>query len=183
MKLIIKTTATYKIQKLLLFLLVIFLSQNIHSQDEDFWSKVRFGGGLGLGFANNSFNGFIAPSAVYEFNEWFHAGVGLTFGYSSFSSDITDQKTQSTNYGASLIMLANASRNLQFSAEFEEMYVDQRITIQDQKIRDAYWYPALFMGVAYRLGNVSAGIKYDILYDSNTSIYASAYIPFVRVFL
>ncbi|WP_034228958.1 hypothetical protein [Aquimarina pacifica] len=185
MKLTIKATAIKDIKKCFLLLFAVFLLQNVHSQDKDFWSKVRFGGGIGLGFSNDSFTGYIAPSAIYEFNNWFNAGVGLHFGYSSFSNDNigTQSESESTNYGGSLIMLANASQALQFSAEFEEMFVNRSVTIENQTIKDTYWYPALFLGVAYRVGKISAGVKYDILYDTDTSIYGSAYIPFVRVFL
>ena len=40
----------------------------------------------------------------------------------------------------------------------------------------------LFIGAGYRSGNVTFGIRYDVLYDEKKSIYADAWVPFVRVF-
>ena len=36
------------------------------TQKNEFWSSVRFGGGLGLNFGNNFTNVMVAPSAIYE---------------------------------------------------------------------------------------------------------------------
>ncbi|TSE09893.1 alpha-ketoglutarate decarboxylase [Aquimarina algiphila] len=161
---------------------MFFSLQKGTAQYDDFWSNVRFGGNLGIGFSNNTFNAVIAPAAVYEFNEWFSAGVGLNFGYSSFENDRFNEEGNSTNYGGSVITLLSPFPELQLSAEFEEMGVHRRIEFQDQTITDDYWYPALFVGAGYRMDFVSIGIRYDVLYDDDKSIYGSAYAPFVRVF-
>lgn len=151
-------------------------AENISSQDENFWSNVRFGGNIGIGFANDTFNAIIAPSAVYDVNTQFSMGFGLNFGY-------TDARNfTATNYGASIITLYNPFPALQLSAEFEQMGVSSSIEIEGLKSTDDYWYPALFIGAGYRVGFVSLGLRYDVLYDETKSIYASAYAPFVRVF-
>ncbi|WP_235016418.1 alpha-ketoglutarate decarboxylase [Aquimarina sp. AU474] len=175
----------YTLQKLKVFALVSFVLFSLHngySQNENFWSKVRFGGNLGIGFSNDTFNAIIAPAAVYEFNPWFSAGVGLSFGYSSFDNDDFNEKIKSTNYGGSIIGLFNPFPEFQLSAEFEQMGVNARIETPTQTFTDNYWYPALFVGAGYRTGYVSFGIRYDLLYDDQKSIYGSAYAPFVRVF-
>ena len=45
-----------------------------------------------------------------------------------------------------------------------------------------YWLPVLFMGVGYSSGPVTFGIRYDVLYNENKSIYANPWMPFIRVF-
>lgn len=175
----------YTLQNCKVFVLVfafLFSLQKITSQEENFWSNVRFGGNIGIGFSNDTFNAVLAPAAIYEFNPWFSAGVGLNFGYSSFDNDRFNEEGSSTNYGASIISFLNPFPELQLSAEFEQMGVSRRIEIPGETFKDDYWYPALFVGAGYRTGFVSVGIRYDLLYDEDKSIYGSAYAPFVRVF-
>ncbi len=180
--LIMKVFPSQNIKISILVLTILFSLQNGYSQDEDFWSNVRFGGNLGVGFSNDTFNAVIAPAAIYEFNEWFSAGLGLSFGYSSFEDDLFNEESRSTNYGGSILTFFNPLPELQLSAEFEQMGVSRRIEIQNQEFTDNYWYPALFVGAGYRTGFISFGLRYDLLYDDNKSIYGSAYAPFVRVF-
>lgn len=173
----------YQSAKFVLVLSILFLYlQPNYGQDTNFWSKVRFGGNVGIGFSNNTFNAIVAPAAVYEFNKWFSGGVGLHFGYSSFDDNTLNQEGNSFTYGGSIIGLFSPIPELQLSAEFEEIGVSRSVDIQGQKFTDDYWYPALFVGAGYRTGFVSFGIRYDLLYDRNKSIYGSAYAPFVRVF-
>lgn len=161
----------------MLFLTLFNFQKGITQQDSSFWPKVRFGGNVGIGFSNESFNAILAPAAIYDFNEQFSAGVGIHFGYSDF------RNFEAFNYGASLIGLYNPIPVIQLSAEFEEMGVSRTIKIIGQEdISDTYWYPALFLGAGYRFGAVSLGLRYDVLYDNEKSIYASAYAPFFRVF-
>jgi hypothetical protein len=78
--------------KKILFALVVSLnisytfSQNL-TNNSDFWNNVRFGGGIGLGFTNNSFNGSISPSAIYQFNDQLAVGTSLNFNYAKFNYD------------------------------------------------------------------------------------------------
>jgi hypothetical protein len=71
---------------------------------------------------------------------------------------------------------------LQLSAEFEEHYVSRDFKLDGANISDQYWYPALFVGVGYNTGPVTVGVRYDVLYDSEKSIYANAFMPFVSVY-
>ncbi|WP_456441231.1 alpha-ketoglutarate decarboxylase [Psychroserpens sp.] len=158
---------------LLSFSFVSF-SQN-QDKTSDFWKHVRFGGGIGLSFGDGFFSGTITPSGIYEFNSKFAAGVGLNATYNK-----QDDFFNSTIFGASVIGLFNPIRELQVSAEFEQLSVNRKF---DDSVfeDDNYWYPALFMGIGYGNGNVTFGIRYDLLYSREKSIYADPYIPFVRV--
>ena len=150
------------------------------SQNEDtandFWNHVRFGGSLGLSFGDGFFSGTIAPSAIYQFNSKFATGVGLNATYNK-----QDNFFKSTILGASVIGLYNPVREFQVSAEFEQLNVNRKF---DDPVfeNDNYWYPALFMGIGYSNRNVTFGIRYDLLYNREKSIYAEPYMPFVRVF-
>lgn len=142
-----------------------------------FWNHVRFGGGIGLSFGDGFFSGTLAPSAIYEFNNQVAIGVGLNGTYNK-------QKDfyKSTILGGSLIGLFSPINNIQLSAELEELHVNRCFDSSFNITNDTYWSPALFVGAGYRNGNVTFGIRYDLLYDENKSIYADALTPFVRFY-
>jgi hypothetical protein len=89
---------------------------------------------------------------------------------------------KSTILGGSLIGLFNPINEIQLSAEFEELHVNRRYDSYLNLKDDTYWSPALFVGAGYRSGNVTLGIRYDLLFDKNKSIYADAWAPFVRFY-
>jgi hypothetical protein len=161
---------------LIIFLLFTLSSsaQIVNAQKNDsFINNVRFGGGVGLSFGNDFFSGTLAPFALYEVNPYVLTGVGLNMTYSSFRDN------DLLVYGGSLIGIFTPLNELQLSAEFEQLRVNR--SFNNDAIEDNYWYPALFLGVGYTSGPVTFGIRYDVLYDNNKSIYANAYMPFVRV--
>lgn len=160
--------------------LFLLLSSSIFSQETStdlFWDHVHFGGGIGLSFGNGFFSGTLAPSAIYEFNHQFGLGVGLNGTINNLKNTY-----KSTIFGGSIIGLFNPINEIQVSAEFEELNVhrvyDSSLNFED----DIYWSPALFIGAGYRNGNVTIGIKYDVLYDTNKSMYADPWSPFVRFY-
>ena len=170
---------TYKIAfctLLLCFFTLSSFSQESSSNKSEFWSKVQFGGGIGLNFGDGFFSGAISPNALYRFSPYVATGVGLNFSYSS-----QKEVFKSTVIGGSVIGLFNPYRELQISTEFEQLHVsrnfDERFGVNAD---DDYWYPALFIGAGYTSRNVTIGIRYDVLYDKDKSIYAEAWMPFVR---
>jgi len=166
-------------KKALLILIIFSFAPMIHSQEEEptSWDNVRFGGGVGLSFGNGFFSGTLAPSAIYDVNEVVSLGAGLNGTYNSFRNNYN-----STILGGGLISLFNVIPELQLSAEFEQLNVQRKyedfLGFEDEN----YWYPALFVGGGYRTGNFTAGVRYDVLYDEERSIYASAWAPFFRVY-
>lgn len=152
-------------------------SQNLTSNSNEFWQHVRFGGGIGLSFGDGFFSGTLAPSAIYEFNEYVALGVGLNGTYSSRKNYYS-----STVFGGSIIGLFSPIREIQLSAELEELNVNRKWDSQFNVANENYWYPALFLGAAYRSQNVSVGIRFDVLYDKDKSIYGESWMPFVRVY-
>ncbi|MBQ0767724.1 MAG: alpha-ketoglutarate decarboxylase [Bizionia sp.] len=159
-----------------LFFVVANAQLSAKESTNDFWKHMRFGGGLGLSTGSGFFSATLAPSAIYEFNSMFGLGVGLSGTY-------TKRKNfyKSTVFGGSLTGLYSPIREIQLSAEFEEFLVTrdfENAAIKD----DQYWHPALFFGAGYRTQNVTFGVRYNVLYDDAKSVYANAWMPFVRVY-
>jgi hypothetical protein len=164
----------------LLFMAVCLLVQlsfgQLGSQKSDFWRRVNFGGGLGLGFTNGGFNASVSPSAIYNFNDQFATGISLNFNYAKFNED------KFLAYGGSILSLYNPIPQIQLSAELEQLRINRTLQGFPDDIKDNYWSPALFLGLGYRTNNITVGLRYDILYDDERSIYANALLPFVRVY-
>ena len=157
----------------------VFAQQTTTPIKSDFWSKVRFGGGLGLNFGRNNTNITIAPSALYQPNEYVAFGPGLNYTYQKFG----DFRT--TLVGASAIIITNPLDFLQLSGEFEQLRVFQSVSGQPDIPNS--WNTALFIGAGYRLnigGNSlgAIGVRYNVLFDNNDTVYADAWQPFVRVY-
>lgn len=161
-------------------LLICFVHSSVSAQQQkassDFWNKVRFGGGFGLGFGNNTFNAAISPNAMYQVNDQFSVGTGLNFNYSKFR----DSKLMA--YGASALSYYNIFPAIQLSAEFEQLRINRKYEFDGANIEDNYWNPALFLGLGYSSRNITVGVRYDVLYTEGKSIYSDAFMPFVRMY-
>jgi long-subunit fatty acid transport protein len=151
---------------LLVRILYWFFSKN------DFWKNVRFGGGLSLGFGSQTTIG-VAPSAIYDFDNGFSLGAGFNYTYretGDFSTNV---------YGGSIISLYQIPNiGIQLSGEFEQSFAKQTTSIGTINTN----FPALYLGAAYNKGRFAFGFRYDVLYDSTKSIYASAFSPIVRFY-
>lgn len=156
------------------FLFTISFSQTQLTAKSEFWQNVQFGGGVGLNFGDGFFSGALAPNAVYKFSPYVSVGAGLNFSYSA-----QRHVFKSTVLGASVLGLFNPYETLQISTEFEQLHVSRNYDKQSIA-DDQYWYPALFIGLGYRTGNVTFGVRYDVLYDEDKSIYTDPWMPFVR---
>ncbi|MEL0651465.1 alpha-ketoglutarate decarboxylase [Algibacter sp. TI.3.09] len=171
----------FPINKAVIVFSIFFISlvnqSNSQNFKSDFWEHVRYGGGIGLNFGDGFFSGTLAPNAVYEFNNSFSLGIGVNGTYNS-------QKNvyKSTILGGSLIGFYNPINEIQLSAEFEHLNVNRRYNVNLNIPNDNYWIPALYFGAGYRSGNVTFGIRYDVLYDQDKSIYSEAWAPFVRFY-
>ncbi|OYU81132.1 MAG: hypothetical protein CFE23_06485 [Flavobacterium sp. BFFFF1] len=152
----------------------------------DFWDHVRFGGGLGLSFGSDYTNIAVAPGAIYQFNNYFALGVGLQGSYIKVKGDYGGDDLnnyKSWVYGGSIVALFNPLEQVQLSAELEEVRVNSVFSYPGTPdIKDNFWNTALFLGAGYRIENVTVGLRYDVLYDRDKSIYADPFMPFVRVY-
>ncbi|SDG62256.1 hypothetical protein SAMN04489796_101107 [Winogradskyella thalassocola] len=170
---------TYKIilfTLLMCFFTLFSFAQEPTANKENFWSSVEYGGGIGLNFGDGFFSGSLSPNALYRFNPYVATGIGLNFSYSS-QKDVF----KSTVLGGSVIGLFNPYREVQISTEFEQLHVSRKFDDRFvTNLKEDYWYPALFLGAGYTNSNVTIGIRYDVLYDKDKSIYSEAWMPFVR---
>ena len=158
--------------------IVVFAQENQEMKTKsDFWERVQFGGGLGLGFGNGYADVAIAPSAIYNFNDYFAAGLGLQYSYVKQRNIFT-----SNMYGGSVIGLFHPIREIQISTELEQLRVNSRFeTINGTTTRD-FWNTALFVGAGYRNENITIGLRYNVLHKDRDYMYVDALMPFVRIF-
>lgn len=142
----------------------------------DFWQKVQFGGGLGLSFGNRYTDISVAPSAIYNVNEYFAVGLGVQYTY------VKQKDWYNSNlYGGSLITLFNPIPEIQLSAELEQLRVNVK-GIGTNDFSRNFWNTGLFLGAGYRNGNVTIGARYNVLYKEDQGAYSDAFMPFVRVY-
>lgn len=114
----------------------------------------------------------ISPSAIYNFDNGFALGTGLTYVYSKFDD------TKTNVYGASIISLYQIPNiGIQLSGEFEQSFAKQTFNSRSTSTS----FPALYLGAAYNTGRFAVGIRYDVLYDDR-SVYSSAISPIVRFY-
>jgi len=167
---------------LILQTLIIFIHLNLTAQNSDleqhrFIDDVRFGGGINIGMGSSYSTFSISPSVLYDFSNEFSAGLSLTYVYLKNKSTINS----TTNiYGGSLLALYKPMNSLQFSTEFERLKINQKYASVNES---DLWQPALYIGAEYVTGNISMGLRYDVLFDKTTNvIYSSALSPVFRVY-
>lgn len=151
--------------------------------------KWKFGGDLGLGFGSGYTEVRIAPSAIYEINPYLYTGISLQGSYiknNSKGNYTYNFSYDSWIYGASIIALSNPIKELQLSIEFEQLKVNNSYKNYDQDIpfkeRHDFWNTAIFLGIGYSAGPATIGIRYNVLYKEKDLVYASAYMPFIRMY-
>jgi hypothetical protein len=169
--------------KSFLVIITVFFSSCLFAQQNDvpvqlenqFWRNVQFGGGIGLGFGSGYTDISVAPSVIYNFNEYVTLGVGLQYKYLKqkdfYSSHL---------YGGSAIGFFNPLPEIQLSAELEQLRVNVNLDGSNSNSEN-YWNTALFIGAGYRSGNATIGARYNVLTDKN-NIYGSAFMPFIRFY-
>jgi hypothetical protein len=168
------------VSKPILIIITLFFSCGLFAQlqesKSDFWKNVQFGGGIGLGFGSGSTNISLAPSAIYNFNKYAALGLGAQYAYVKQQNSFTSHL-----YGASIIGLVNPIEEIQLSAELEQLRVTVNLLGSNGNSQNR-WNTGLYLGAGYRTGNVTIGARYDVLHNANTSVYAEAFMPFVRVY-
>ena len=167
----------------ILLTLIIFVNLDLFSQNSDlgqprFIDDVRFGGGINIGVGSSYSTFSISPSALYDFSDEFSAGLSFKYVYVKNKSTISS----TTNiYGGSLLAFYKPISTLQFSTEFEQLKIDQAYASLNENA--SLWQPVLYIGAEYVTGNISMGLRYDVLFDKTTNvIYSSALSPVFRIY-
>lgn len=167
----------YTFRALVFIGFMVFSTAAAQTSKNDFWDNVRFGGGLGLSIGNNFTDIMVAPSAIYQFNEYFAAGVGLQGSYISVKDNY-----EAYAYGGSLLALLNPIEEIQLSAELEQLRVNLDFDNGFSQYTDNFWNTALFLGAGYHTRNVTIGVRYNVLHNNTKNIYSEAFMPFIRVY-
>lgn len=158
-----------------------------YAQDNasNFWNNVRYGGNVGLNFSNGFTAIQLAPQAIYQVNPFVGIGAGLNGSYVKRNFDRRDGFNDgldftSTIIGGSVIGIFQPLREIQLSSDFEVLNVNRDFE-DDQFIDDNFWVPALYLGAGYANGPVVIGVRYDVLFNENRSVFRNGLQPFVRV--
>jgi hypothetical protein len=170
----------------LLIILCLFASTANAQDDEGFWSRVRFGGNLGVGFGSGYTDVTLAPGALYEFNQYLALGAGVQGTY-------VHQRNyyDAYMYGGSAIAIFNPVPTIQLSAEVEQLrvntqfdreYYEEFVSGNGIARQRDFWNTALFFGVGYRMDNVTVGLRFNVLYNEDDLVYSDAFMPFLRVY-
>ena len=158
--------------KKIILLLFIGTSSTLFAQQSDFWKKVQFGGGFSLGLGSQTTLG-ISPNAIYNFDNGFALGTGLSYLYANI------EETTTSVYGVSILSFYQIPKiDLQLSSEFDYNFASQKNNFE----RITTNFPALHLGLAYNKGRFAVGVRYDVLYDKNKSFFASPISPIVRFY-
>jgi hypothetical protein len=173
----------FDVPKSFLILITLFFSSALFAQQNTmyakiqnpFWRNVQFGGGIGLGFGSGYTDISLAPSAIYNFNNYVALGLGAQYKYLKQRDFYASHL-----YGGSIIGLFNPIPEIQLSAELEQLRVNVNLDGSDSNSQN-YWNTGLFIGLGYRSGNATIGGRYNVLTDKN-NIYGSAFMPFIRVY-
>ena len=159
------------------------INQSSNSGMERKW---YFGGFLSFAFWNEGTDLLIAPKAYYRFSRMFSLGFGFTYIYSDgeYRQYYLDAPSQIFNYhansiGGSFAIIFRPINFLQLSAEYERLHTTW---LGGDGFSSIYWDTGLFLGVSYVAGNFAFGLRYNILYNSSTSPYASALTPVVSFY-
>ncbi|MGQ7946146.1 hypothetical protein [Flavobacterium sp. WC2509] len=174
------------VTKIILIVITVLFCENVIAQNSQmpqsrnpFWQKVQFGGGLGISFGSGYTDISIAPSAIYNVNQYLATGIGLQASYVS-SKGYYD----SGIYGVSFLTYINPIPQIQLSINLNESYVNNHYESYHGQngYTDNFWNTALFLGAGYRTGNVTVGLAYNVLFDENDNVYGDALMPFVRAY-
>lgn len=182
-----KSKALFFISFISTFSSIALFAQNNNPVNEpyssNFFSDVRFGGGLGAGFGNSFSNVTIAPSAIKPITDQLSLGAGLQFNYMA-SKNIYS----TTSYGANFLALYNPIPEMQLSVEIEQLRVNYKMDGYYSngnyvpKYERDFWNTGLFLGAGYTAGNATVGIRYNVLFREKDYVYNQAWMPFVRVY-
>jgi long-subunit fatty acid transport protein len=160
---------------LIVLLLISSLSFAQRGNSSSFdWKNVSYGGRLNLDLSTNVTSIILAPTAIYKINEQFSAGASISFGYTKFK----DFDIKWYNYGASVLGCYKPIDQLELSAEIEQTFINERGGFDNVNTD----YLSFYLGAGYRVKNFVIGMRYDLLFDEDTSLYASPFAPFVRVY-
>ena len=138
--------------------------------------RLNFGLGFNLSFVGGTNIG-LSPNLTYAVSDKISFGAGLQGNYISIR-DVQNTLT----FGGNAAFQYNPSRTISTLIEFAQLNVTRRTLFTEEETRDNFWESALFLGIGINVTNkIAIGAKYNVLYDSDESVYTSPVVPFVNV--
>lgn len=135
-----------------------------------------FGCGFGLNFVGGT-SLSLSPNLNYMVSNKVSIGAGLQGNYLS----IKDLQS-TTTIGGNIIAQYAPTRSLTTLLEFSELNASTKRETPTGETKDTFWESALFIGIGYNItDNILLGLKYNVLYDDNQSVYTGPILPFVNV--
>ncbi len=168
-------------KKILLVTLTLFFIQLSFGQEFNFsTSKWRAGGGLGLGFGDNSYFGFnVSPFVGYEFSRIIEGGatLGLDYGKDDFYKRTLFSIGPYLNFNFVPSFFGRVHYEyFTGKSKYEFEGVDNR--------SDSFNENALWIGAGYQSTGrtrFQTGLMYNVLHDDNSRIFGSAFRPYAGV--
>lgn len=116
-----------------LVLLLVLSGTAVFAQDDEEaprgFQKDRLftGGGISLGFGNNTFQVGASPVLGYNLARWVDAGIVANYNYTSYRDVIAfDDKLRNTTYGGGVFTRLYPVRFLFAHAQFEHNFITQK---------------------------------------------------------
>ena len=114
-------------------LLIVLISLQSRAQDEQekssgFHKENLFtGGGISLGFSNNSFQAGASPVLGYNLASWVDAGVAVNYNYASFHDvNYVNDKLRESTYGGGIFAKLYPLPFLFIHSQFEHNFTTQK---------------------------------------------------------
>jgi len=162
----------------ILFLFILLGNTLTQVQAQDKKNKFSLYGGFGLGVSTDYFYVSLQPGVIYHLSQQFKLGSGLQYSYMKSNKNYYGVNYKYHILGFNAMALYYPIKQIELSGEYEDLYVMQSYN----SVKDRYWSPALFAGIAYRYNNVAAGFKYNLLHEQGRSVYQDAFVPFIRIY-
>lgn len=136
--------------------------------------KLKFGLGTGFNFVGGT-SISLSPHLTYKVSDKVSLGGGLQFNYNGIKN-----LQNTTTFGANALAFYTPLEKLLTTLEFAELNVTRK-NLQTN-LKENFWDSALFAGVGYQITpKISAGAKYNLLYNKDKSVYSSPLVPFVNI--
>lgn len=138
--------------------------------------RVKFGVGFGLGFVGGT-NISLSPNVTYLLSDKIAVGAGIQGSYTAIKN-----LQNTTTFGGNVLAQYTPIKMLSTLIEFAELNVTTKTETPEGEVKNTYWDAALFLGAGLNITDkISIGAKYNVLYDSDESVYTSPILPFVTI--
>jgi hypothetical protein len=151
-------------------------------KNHDILDRIDFGGYLGASFSSNATYIEVSPLASYRITPKFHAGLGLTYMYSSYSDPY--MKYSSSSYGGSIFARYFVWRDLFLHLEYAPLYRPDFIPYPNPSpnVHESPWAQDVLIGGGYRqwVGD-KAFMSLMFLWNVNETVYSPYINPIIRI--